>query len=221
MTGSVRSYAAADRDAVVELFHQTVMLGRPLPFRLAAADEYAELCLGWFLDAEPEKAAVWSDGGEVAGYALVATDLDGLARFQRRGVYRIARALTAGVGKGSSGPESRRFWWGRARDAVRLGRRGGHEPAPVVAHLNLAPSKRAAAAGRRLIEHIDGEARLAGSPIWYGEINAPRGRRAGAMERYGVDVVDREPNLTLSALLDSPVERLVIRRDVDSVVPFH
>jgi hypothetical protein len=82
----------------------------------------------------------------------------------------------------------------------------------VHAHLNLRPGLRAGWAGRWLADHVDAVCRRAGAPAWYGEINAPAGRRAAALERLGGEVVDRAPNRTLSALIGAEVERLTVLR---------
>ena len=215
MSAECRPYRPVDRDAVVAVFHATLVLGRRLPFRLAGAHEYAELSLGWFLDAELDRAAVWDDGERVVGYALAAADLDGLARAQRRGARALAGVLGRRVAARRLDSDSRRFWMARGRDALALARRSGREPARFVGHLNLLSAHRAGVAGRRLVEHIDRECAVAGHDRWYGEVNAPAGRRRGAIRRYGMDVAWREPNHTLTRLVGEPVERLVTVRVLD------
>jgi hypothetical protein len=69
-------------------------------------------------------------------------------------------------------------------------------------------------AGKALLDFVDERCRQAGLPGWYGEINAPVGRRASALERVVGPVVHRAPNHTLSWLMDRPVERLTVARTV-------
>jgi len=70
------------------------------------------------------------------------------------------------------------------------------------------------APGRMLAEHVDAVLRAKGIDAWYGEVNAPRGRRAAALERWGARVVDRVDNHTFSWLCHMPIERLTIVRPV-------
>lgn len=92
-----------------------------------------------------------------------------------------------------------------------VAQRDGRPPLPAHAHVNLA-----AARGRMralaLVEHIDRRCADAGFDGSYGEINAPAGRRAAAIEAHGGVVVSRAPNRTQSWLHRAPVERLTVAR---------
>lgn len=59
---------------------------------------------------------------------------------------------------------------------------------------------------------IDARCAALGLPGWYGEINAPTGRRALALEVHGARVVHRAHNHTLSWLAQMPIERLTVAR---------
>jgi hypothetical protein len=65
-----------------------------------------------------------------------------------------------------------------------------------------------------LVAHIDERCRVAGHDSWYGELNERAGRRIGALQRIGLEVVDVVPNHTLTRLLGEPVRRVTLLRTV-------
>jgi hypothetical protein len=85
-------------------------------------------------------------------------------------------------------------------------------PFPAHAHINVLPHQLARWAGLSLVDSVDERCRRAGLPGWYGEINAPVGKRARALERIVGPIVHRAPNHTLSWLTGRPVERLTVAR---------
>jgi hypothetical protein len=90
----------------------------------------------------------------------------------------------------------------------------GSPPPPFAAHahVNVLPDRLASWAGLSLVRSVDERCRRAGLPGWFGEINAPVGKRASALERIVGPVVHRAPNHTLSWLMGRPVERLTVAR---------
>jgi hypothetical protein len=209
---TVRPVRASDDPAVRELFAQTVGLGRPLPFPVAAFEHYQALCLDWYLGPGRADAAVAVDGAHVWGYALVCTHPKEFERWLRsRALLFLVRTAWPALSRGESG----RFLRLRVADAWQSRRHRFAPPMAAHAHLNLAAGQRAGVTGRLLVDHIDQRCRLAHLPGWFGEMNAPVGRRARALERLGARVVHRAPNHTLSWLCGQPVERLTVVRHID------
>ena len=210
--GTVRPVRAGDDPAVRELFAQTVGLGRPLPFPVAAFEHYQALCLDWYLGPGRADAAVAVDGAHVCGYALVCTRPQEFERWLRsRALLFLVRTAWPAMGRSESG----RFLRLRVADAWTSRRHRFPPPMAAHAHLNLAVGQRAGAIGRLLVDHIDQRCRLAQLPGWFGEMNTPVGRRAGALERLGASVVHRAPNHTMSWLCGQPVERLTVVRRLE------
>lgn len=202
-----------DDAAVRDIFLATLVLGRPLPHqRHPVLDRYADLCLGWYLGAGRPDAALVEDGDGPAGYALVCADGPAHRRWTTRRAIRFGAGAALAAARPGCPAAVRSFVGHRARDAAVLVRGSAAPPAPVHAHLNLRPGVRATWAGRQLADHVDAVCRRVGALAWYGEINAPAGRRAAALERLGGEVVARAPNRTLSALLGAEVERLTVVR---------
>lgn len=211
----VRRLTGADDDEVRRLFDETVLLGRPFRHPVVELERYRELCLGWYLGPGRADAAVAVDDDErVVGYALVCVDEQAAARWARRHALGLAGRIAGRAMRLELDVPSQRFYGARARDGLLLWRRHGDPVAPVHAHVNVVPGRRNGSATLGLLAHIDERCRRAGASAWYGEVNERPGRRAGALGRIGLEVVRRDPNRTLSALLDTPVERLTVRRVV-------
>lgn len=151
------------------------------------------------------------DGIAVCGYALVCTRPIEYERWlRRRALSFLVRTGVATMSPLPSGQFLRlrvADGWHRWRDPFR-------PPMGAHAHLNAAPGARNGSAARMLVDHIDTQCRRAGVPGWFGEINAPVGRRAAALARLGITVVHRTPNATMSWLGGEPVERLTVLRHV-------
>jgi hypothetical protein len=206
-----------DRTAVRRIFRDTLIVGSPHPFtasdygrHLAA---YEQLCLGWYLGPGAGHAAVLRSGRDVVGYTLVCVDEDAFARWQRRHAVRLVRTVLPRLVLRHLPPVVDRFYRLRLRDGWASWRHQGAPPAPAHAHVNV-EGDAGFAPGRLLAEHVDAVCRIAGIESWYGEVNAPRGRRAAALERWGVRVVDRVENHTFSWLCGTPIDRLTIVRPV-------
>ena len=214
----LRPYRPEHRAAVAHLFWDTFLLGRPLPFALAGADAYEELALGYFLGPGADGAAVLVNGDDVAGYVLATADLDGLDAFVRRASVSYLGAVAAAAVRMRLDRRSARFHWLRTVDGLAMLRRSPPPPLPVVAHVNIARGNRFFPAGRIMTDHIDGVCRREGAPGWYGEINAPVGRRSLALRWLGGEIGHRAPNRTFSWLAETPVERLTVIRLLDEVV---
>ncbi|HUC04219.1 MAG TPA: hypothetical protein VL961_02400 [Acidimicrobiales bacterium] len=214
----VRPLADRDEGELRRLFHSTLVMGRPLPFSLDDGGRYESMCLDWYLGSGRPQAAVVDAGGEVVGFALVCTDQAAYMRWARA---RAARYLTYSLRTlVHTRPRSpvAKFHRTRLRDGWVMLR----SPAPPYrahAHVNVLSHRLTRWAGSALVHHVDAECRQAGLPGWYGEINAPVGKRANALERVLGPVVHRAPNHTLSWLMGRPVERLTVARPLPVADP--
>ena len=211
----VRALTEADQTELRRLFRDTLVMGRPLLFPLADGGRYESLCLDWYLGPGRQDAAVVDAGGETVGFALVCTDQTAYARWVRGRATRYA--LYAGLTLLRTSPRSpvARFQRCRLRDGWVMFR-GPEPPFPAHAHVNVLPHRLASWAGLVLVRWVDERCRRAGRHGWYGEINAPVGKRAGALERVVGPVVHRAPNHTLTWLVGRPVERLTVARTLSS-----
>jgi hypothetical protein len=211
----VRHYTRADEPEVRRIFRHTLSLGRPLPFTLSRMHAYERLCLGWFLDRGAEDVGVLDDDGQVRGYVLVCTDLRSYYRWAARAtlswIVLTVVHLLAGRLRGDTG----RFHRLRLRDGWLALRHAPPAPMPALVHLNLDRQARAGLSGLALARFADERCRAAGSPGWFGEINAREGDRIAALAVIGLRTVHRQSNRTLSWLLDEPVERLTVVRSLD------
>ncbi|HYN35029.1 MAG TPA: hypothetical protein VES40_20555 [Ilumatobacteraceae bacterium] len=204
-----------DDQAICELFDRTVMLGTALDELPAAFEQYRHLCVGWYLDAGRDDAAIArNSNGVVVGYALVCTDEADASRWSRRGSLQLATRVGREWTAGRLDARSRSFYALRSRDAVDLARARRRPPASVHAHLNVDKSARSASVALALVAHIDERCRMAGRDSWYGELNERSGKRIGALQRIGLEVVDVVPNRTLTGMLGEPVRRLTLLRTV-------
>ncbi len=209
----VRPLVPSDEDSVRRLFRETVALGKPLPFPVAHFERYERLCLDWYLTDGQEDGAVAVCDGQICGYALVCTKPSSHRRWVRwRGALFPIRIMLPALRRTDGG----RFYRLRLRDGWRMWRNGPPDPMPAHVHLNLVASERGRETGRLLVDHIDQRCEQAGLPGWFGEMNAPAGHRARALERLGAVIVHRAPNLTLSWVLGRSVERLTVVRRIDS-----
>jgi hypothetical protein len=209
----VRPLTERDEAEVRRLFRETLVMGRPLPFSLADGGRYESLCLDWYLGAGRQDAAVVDVSGEIAGFALVCVDQAAYRRWVRvrAGRYALHSLLTL-IRTDPRSPVSR-FHRCRLRDGWVMVRSPA-PPYPAHAHINVLSHQLERWAGLSLLRCVDERCRRAGVPGWYGEVNAPVGRRLTALERVVGPVVYRAPNHTLSWLLDGPVERLTVARRV-------
>jgi hypothetical protein len=202
-----------DVEAVTQLMETTIVLGQPV----AGVDlgDYVRACLSPFVGRRARDAAVVvDDDGRIVAYALVCTDPPSGERAARRAVVGLVmRTLVRGA-HGGLGAATRRFYVDRLRDMKGLASSAGPRRANPHAHLNIAAGTRSGTAALLLLEHVDTRVALAGFEHWVGEVNAPSGRRARALERLGFEVVDRRPNLTLSRCAGQPVERLTLLRRI-------
>lgn len=217
--GVVRPLRSNIDDAGVRrIFRSTVALGRPVGFAVAGWARYESLCLDWYLGAGRADAAVLVAGDQVRGYVLTCTDEGAFERWQRRSAARFATWATGAALSPRLDPDARRFLQLRLRDGFTTWRSGGAHPMPAHVHVNVEPGF-APRVALDLLAHADARVRAAGLPGWYGEVNAPTGRRARALERMVGEVVRRQPNHTLTWLAGRPVERLTVVRTVAPVAP--
>lgn len=207
---TVRPATADDAEDIRRLFRSTVALGAPLPFQVPGFGRYESLCLDWYLGPGRADAAVAEQAGHAVGFALVCTDPRSYGRWSRRRAAAFGMRSVLDVARGRARGPAGRFLRLRVRDGLSLWR--SPSPAPAHAHINVATGHRAAWVGRALGAHVDDRCRAAGLGSWFGEINAPAGRRAAGLERLGGRIVHRGPNRTLTWLAGRPVERLTVLR---------
>lgn len=217
--GHVRALRPGDDQEVRGLFRDTVLLGRPAPAWLPDLAGYERLCLDWYLGAGRADAAVLEVDAAVAGYVLVCDDHEALRRWTAPRALAWAARAGCEVASGRGGPPARAFWRHRLHDTFTAARTGTAPPQPVQMHFNVARGQRARDAGVRLADHVDALCRARGRTGWYGEINAPAGRRVAALEFLGGELVARMPNRTFSQLAGRPIERLTMQRRVTQETP--
>jgi hypothetical protein len=212
----VRRMTGEDEATLRWLFHQTMVMGRPLPFSLADGGRYESLCLDWYLRSGRDGAVVVDAGGELVGFALVCTDQAGYRRWVRGRAARYAVYSVLTLCRTDPRSPLARFHRCRLRDGWVMWR-SAPPPYPAHAHVNVLPHRLARWAGKSLLDSVDECCRAAGVPGWYGEINALVGTRAGALERIVGPIEHRAPNHTLTWLMGRPVERLTVTRPVAAV----
>jgi len=208
----LRSLAPGDDAVIARIFGSTLALGDRVAITPADLAPYVDLCLGWYLGAGRQDAAIIEDEGEAVGYVLVCTAPADHRRWTQRGAARFVGRVGPGLVSRRYPPAAARFYRLRLRDGWSLRRAPSVVKGLGHAHVNLVPGARAGRAGRLAAAHIDDRIAAAGLAGWFGEINARVGERARALERLGGVVVQRTPNHTLSALVGQPVERLTVVR---------
>lgn len=201
----------ADDEVVRDIFWSTIRLGGRLD-AVVRLRRYEELCLGWYLGPERALVRLLCEGGRPVGYVLLGTRRQAHRRWQRRRAVMFALTGAAALAAQRHDPSTARFVRLRLIDGWTL--RSSPVPMAVHVHLNLLPSARAGRGARLLVDHVDAVCRRLGEPGWFGEVNAPVGRRAAALGRVGLEVVHRAPNRTLSSVLQQPVERLTVVRSL-------
>lgn len=225
----VRRYTPADEREVRGIFRDTIALGRPLPFRPPPGGDswgepcgpwgdpwltdYERLCLSWFVGPGSADAGVLDDGRAVRGYVLVCTNLAAYRRWATQAAASWTARTLARLAAGRMDPVVERFHRLRLRDGWRS-LAAPPAPMPAYVHVNVAAEARAGVAGLLLARYADERCRAHGLPGWYGEVNAPVGRRAAALASGGIQTVHRQTSHTLSWLAGEPVERLTVVRDV-------
>lgn len=212
-TPAVRPLNDGDEATLRRLFHETMVMGRPLPFSLKDGGRYESLCLDWYLGPGRGNAVVVDAGGEIVGFALACTDQAGYQRWVRGRAARYALYSVWTLLRSNPWSPLARFHRCRLRDGWVMWR-SAPPPFAAHAHVNVLPHRLARWAGLSLVHRVDQACREAGIPGWYGEINALVGKRAGALERVVGPIAHRSPNHTLTWLMGRPVERLTVTRSV-------
>ncbi len=208
---TTRPLSPGDDEVVRQIFWSTFRLGQRLG-GVPRMRRYEDLCLGWYLGPERRHVRLLVDGERAVGYVLVGTRGADHARWTRRRAVEFGLWAVAGLALGRHPPDAVRFLRLRLTDGWAL--RRAPRPMPVHVHLNLLTTARGGVGRRKLLAHVDDVCRGVASPGWFGEINAVVGRRTGALERLGGQIVHRAPNRTLTAIVGRPVERLTIVRQV-------
>ena len=210
---NTRSLQPGDDREIERIFLETIALGRPLPFACPGIESYMDLCLSWYLGPGRDDASVLEDCGQVVGYVLVCRDGRAHRQWTRAaGSAWVLRTVRSVLG-GRLPADADCFHRLRLRDGWE-GLVGPPPPCPAHLHLNIQAGHRGGSSGRRLLEAGEARFRAAGIQQWYGEVNAPVGRRAGALVRHRGRVVARRPSHTFSWLAGRPIEQLRVTRAV-------
>ena len=210
---SVSAARAEDFAAIEQVMTDTLALGE----RASGVDasDYVRSCVSVYRDIDGTSAVVCrSDDAEIVGYALIGLDP---ARVEHRS-RRAARHLALRIGwrgfVGQLNRPTRRFYGARCRDIAQLSRGAHLRSSFPHAHVNVVRGHRSGRAALALVAHIDDVVRDAGFAMWLGEMNERRGQRIDALERLGFEILHRSPNITLSMLCDTDVDRLTIARRI-------
>lgn len=210
----IRPLRSADDAAVRGLFRDTLAFGRPVTFAFSAYRRYEALCLDWYLQPARlrEHAVLVDASGRVVGYALVCVEPGAYARWTRLAALRWTATTVAALAARRFAAAEATFHRLRLADGWTTWRHAPDPPQPAHAHINLARSVRGRLHIAKLIAHVDRRCAVAGQPGWYGEINAPPGRRAAALTAHGATVAHRQRNRTLSWLCAREIERMTVNR---------
>lgn len=210
----VRALAPGDDHHVRQVFCDTVLLGHSGTDSLQLLDQYASLCLDWFLTVGRTHAAIAVEESSIVGYALACPEPEAQARWARRRALSFATHVLWHLVTGRLNGSSRAFYRARLADARALWHGGSRPAQRMQVHLNVVSNSRSGAVAMALRDHLDDVARDLDLPGWYGEINAFEGQRERALERVGLRVVGSQPNRTLSVALGRPVNRLTVVRSL-------
>ena len=80
----VRALAPGDDHHVRQVFCDTVLLGHSGTDSLQLLEQYASLCLDWFLTVGRTHAAIAVEESSIVGYALACPEPEAQARWARR-----------------------------------------------------------------------------------------------------------------------------------------
>lgn len=204
-------------EAIRELFWSSMLLGYPLPIDIQCADEYESLALGWYLEMGRGSACVAVLEGRVVGYCLFCPDSPDYSDDQRKRTLRLVGAIVRLLARGRLSASSARFYWSRLRDAVTIWRSRRRMPLPagMHAHMNVHHGFHSGNVSLALRGFADRECRLAGSDVYFGEMNAMGGSRVAGLRRVGGDVIDVSRNRTFSWLAGGDVNRVTLLRHVN------
>jgi hypothetical protein len=199
-----------------KLFRDTLLMGKPLGFRLDEADLYERLSIDWYFTHAPHLGAVAIRDNEVVGYALVCTEPEQYEEWLRAIVWKITRRVFLRLVTFRLSAPSRQFYRLRFLDSFTVWKSRKRLPLDVGAHvhMNIREGSRSGSVALALLGHIDTVCREQNVTSWIGEVNATLGSRERALARVLGEIVAIEPNRTFSALLGLHVNRLTVRRDL-------
>jgi hypothetical protein len=210
--------AALHRDAVREIFWDTLILGKPLQGILDNQDSYEELSIGWYLLPDNTGSTVVIDNttDDVVGYALVCTRPDDYAQWLRFQAWRVLRRNIFTFCSGRMSKLGRQFYSRRLLDSFTVVRsRQQHDSSSVAhVHMNLRSKNRTGSVALALLTHVDTVCQDSGMTAWVGEVNATEGTRMRALERLVGEVIDTKRNRTASFFSGLIVNRLTVRRSL-------
>lgn len=174
---AVRSYRAADREAVRRIAFESGFMGDPADWYWRDFPSFADIWTAYYTDCEPESAFVAESDGRVVGYLLGCVQSERApspaAALARQAIRRVLflRPGTAG------------FLWRSVWDAARQRPVPTGEVAdsrwPSHLHMNLLREARGRGAGAQLVKAWFARLRMVGSPGCYlGTLAENRAARA-------------------------------------------
>jgi GNAT superfamily N-acetyltransferase len=213
---TIRSYRAADREAVRRLCCNTGFLGAPIDPVYEDRQLFADFLTTYYTDWEPESSFVIEIDGEIRGYLL------GSRKPLRNQLYSFwqnislfLKALTRCFGYNAA---SRRFvlWilmngW---REVPAAPRRVPHF------HINLLPDARKMSTARALISAYLSYLYRCGEKRVYGQIVTFESRRGEQMfERYGFKVLNRAEITKYKAFYPQSVYLSTVVKNLETAEP--
>lgn len=213
---TIRSYRAADREAVRRLCCNTGFLGSPIDPVYEDRQLFADFLTTYYTDWEPESSFVIEIDGEIRGYLL------GSRKPLRNQLYsfwqNISLFLKAAARCFTYNAASRRFvlWilmngW---REVPVAPRRVPHF------HINLLPDARKMSTARALISAYLSYLYRCGEKRVYGQIVTFESRRGEQMfERYGFKVLNRAEITKYKAFYPQSVYLSTVIKNLETAEP--
>ena len=208
-----------DDDADIKnIFMETIVLGKPLQFKICFQDDFAHVSLGWYLkNARDLGRCIVTDEGLVVGYVLICADEKKFNRWMCIQTIRLmAKSLIVapfGLLRGGTWG----LYWRRVIDGAKLSRQRLPENFNMHAHVNMRSHARFGAGGLQSLRYVDEQATIRGFAGWYADINSRSGRRSASLERLGGQIIQRSQNRTLSWLAGESIERLRVVRQATPI----
>lgn len=213
---TIRSYRAADRDAVRRLCCQTGFLGTPIDPVYEDRELFADFLTTYYTDHEPESSFVLEADGELKGYLLGSRKplLNQLYSFQQNLVLFVRSLLRYS----HYNEPSRRF--------IRWVVMNGWREVPAAPsrtphfHINLLPEARKMSTTRALMSAYLSYLYRCGEKRVYGQIVTFESRRGEKMfERYGFQVMNRAEITKYRAFYPESVYLSTVIKDLKTAEP--
>ena len=210
----LRPLQPGDDAEIKNIFMETIVMGQPLHFKIRFQDDFAHVCLGWYLKyARDLGRCIVTDEGQVVGYVLICADEEKFNRWMYIQTIRLMVKSLAVAPFGLLRGGTWGLYWRRVADGAKLTRQELPTHFDMHAHVNMRSHARFGAGGLQSLRYVDEQAAILGFAGWYADINSKSGRRSASLERLGGQIIQRSCNRTLSWLAGESIERLrVVRR---------